>query len=586
MFAWLLVIFAGIGTCSASCYFSIELQGSFVTQGTVANHEIQYSQVNITEDSIPIWGVCQKRIENNVILMISSEETTCFRCFNLKLVSRNVLRARTTDSDYISKCYANEEKAIASCPTEEILKDSSLFTEIILYKHYDAGGQEIRREYCPINGRYKLNYNVDDGQEDFMECSTMESELDNCPSGSAMNLRFRKCSFEDHEITFECLGHWEDENNQKYLALMNSSPAKDKLGPQYRCAIYSEDPVTGNIVISFSKDSTCSAINKSINDNKAEVPHTEMLTLYPAVNVHWPHDQFCTFPEWLQGHFEHITVKNDTLIFRDQTSFKTYTMKCIANISDYILVFSRTQCDEEIYQCIQIKDRSPNIVELQIGTELSRNYSEAICSSEHFNSSQWLTQGRLDQKYKYTPCPVSGEFRGVIPDATTLCAKLSSECTSEDIMYHEVSACEYGEVYEERKYQCLGQWTENDVVYAYTKRLDVGTYECFVGAMTPENKIFLKEAGENCQRNVNPYRFGMEIHQTSKCKRTPKPITTSTTTTFRPTTVVSTTSPSAKFDDSNAIHPVTTAPESSLSSEVSPVAFPLLLATSLFCLTR
>lgn len=68
----------------------------------------------------------------------------------------------------------------------------------------------------------------------------------------------------------------------------------------------------------------------------------------------------------------------------------------------------------------------------------------------------------------------------------------------------------------ERKYQCLGQWTENDVVYAYTKRLDVGTYECFVGAMTPENKIFLKEAGENCQRNVNPYRFGMEIHQTCK----------------------------------------------------------------------
>lgn len=107
-----------------------------MTQGTVANHEIQYSQVNITEDSIPIWGVCQKRIENNVILMISSEETTCFRCFNLKLVSRNVLRARTTDSDYISKCYANEEKAIASCPTEEILKDSSLFTEIILYSKF------------------------------------------------------------------------------------------------------------------------------------------------------------------------------------------------------------------------------------------------------------------------------------------------------------------------------------------------------------------------------------------------------------------------------------------------------------------
>lgn len=59
-------------------------------------------------------------------------------------------------------------------------------------------GSDIRREYCPINGRYKLTYNVDDGLEDKMECPQPDSELDNCPSGSAMNLRFRKCSFENH----------------------------------------------------------------------------------------------------------------------------------------------------------------------------------------------------------------------------------------------------------------------------------------------------------------------------------------------------------------------------------------------------
>lgn len=59
-------------------------------------------------------------------------------------------------------------------------------------------GQDIRREYCPINGRYKLTYNVDDGLEDKIECPQPDSVLDNCPSGSAMNLRFRKCSFENH----------------------------------------------------------------------------------------------------------------------------------------------------------------------------------------------------------------------------------------------------------------------------------------------------------------------------------------------------------------------------------------------------
>nr|CAD7405109.1 unnamed protein product [Timema cristinae] len=55
----------------ASCYFSIELQGEFVMQSTVnpIGSRVQYSHVNITADSIPIWGHCHRRIGNNVILM-------------------------------------------------------------------------------------------------------------------------------------------------------------------------------------------------------------------------------------------------------------------------------------------------------------------------------------------------------------------------------------------------------------------------------------------------------------------------------------------------------------------------------------
>lgn len=117
----------------AACYFSSELQGSFVTQSTVTDNEVHYSDVNITEDAIAIWGHCHKRIENNVILMIGSDETACFRCFHLKLVARNVLKVHTADKDYISKCYTNENKAIASCPSEDMLKDASKHTEIILY---------------------------------------------------------------------------------------------------------------------------------------------------------------------------------------------------------------------------------------------------------------------------------------------------------------------------------------------------------------------------------------------------------------------------------------------------------------------
>jgi len=43
---------------------------------------------------------------------------------------------------------------------------------------------------------------------------------------------------------------------------------------------------------------------------------------------------------------------------------------------------------------------------------------------------------------------VAGEYTGIIPDATNLCAKLSSDCRSPEIMYYTVSDCSQLEVYE------------------------------------------------------------------------------------------------------------------------------------------
>jgi hypothetical protein len=67
-----------------------------------------------------------------------------------------------------------------------------LFTET-----KDLGGEDIKRVYCPFNGRFTFIYNVDDGSESRTECPDPVSELDNCPSGSALNFRFRRCSFEN-----------------------------------------------------------------------------------------------------------------------------------------------------------------------------------------------------------------------------------------------------------------------------------------------------------------------------------------------------------------------------------------------------
>ena len=41
----------------------------------------------------------------------------------------------------------------------------------------------------------------------------------------------------------------------------------------------------------------------------------------------------------------------------------------------------------------------------------------------------------------------------------------------------------------EREYRCLGQWKEGELVYTYTQRKDVGTYECFVGSIVSQTDI-------------------------------------------------------------------------------------------------
>ncbi|XP_053680572.1 uncharacterized protein LOC128731471 [Anopheles nili] len=521
--------------CDASCYFPFEFQGGYITQNTVTPEgAVRYSRINITENAIPLWGMCHRRRDNNVILMTGSEEASCFRCFHLKLVSKNVLRVLAADQDYLSKCHTNEEKALASCLTEDDLLNEAKNTEIILYKFHEWDGAEVRQEYCPIHGRYRMTYSVDssDAPDGVTECDSVESEVDNCPSGSALNLRFRNCAFPNREVTFECLGHWRGFGNQNYLALLGTGE-ESRLGPKYRCATYTENPKTGEIDIAFSRDSTCRAIERQLvrhpnsrytngNGIGGGEYHHEVLSLRPIPLEFGPVTQYCSFPSWLIGRWEHVIVNQNQLIYKDHNTFKTYTMKCVKNYTNHdsnkYIVYSQTQCGEEMYQCLKVERRDTNVFEFQISTRQSANYTATICNDFYFNDDRWLTQGRLDNSDTVSPCPIIGEFSGIIPDDEGLCAKLSSECDSQDIMHYQISACDYmNEVYEEREYRCLGQWTHRNIVYTYTQRRDVGTYECFVGTMLSDRQIFIKEAGEHCQRDVNPNRFGMELNKVAHC---------------------------------------------------------------------
>ncbi|XP_071453396.1 uncharacterized protein [Hetaerina americana] len=546
--ALLYVLLAGpLRQATAACYFPAELQGDFVMQSTVTagGGQVQYSALNISADSIPIWGHCHRRIGTNVLLMDDSGGAICIRCFHLSLRSRNVLSVLTEGLD---KCYTSEEAAVCSCPEErrnalpqcpEVPRPEAQgvkphFREMLLFKTSGLAGEVIRSEYCPLDGRFAFSYTTEDtsdGRRRQALCQRHDSQMENCPVGSGLHFRFRGCAHADHNITFQCLGHWPGPNNQRYLALSEAS-STTKTRARYRCALYQEDAATGVISMAFSSDSTCSSDLRSATDG------FETLKLTPQGPLHWPQPldpSPCLFAKWAQGHWEHMAVEGNTLVFRDHRTFTTYTLRCLSTedaTGERALIFGRTQCGEEIYSCIWMKLRGVNVLEFQLGLRSSAYLNESLCVDSNFRDDAWITQGRVEV-LRESPCPIAGEYTGFIPDDSGLCAKLYSDCNRPEIMFYRVSACTAEpEVYEEREYRCLGQWEEDGVMYTYTQRRDIGSYECFVGSIVTNSEIYIKEAGEHCQRNVNPLLDGMKLSKRGSCQ---SPQENSGTSTFSPT---------------------------------------------------
>ncbi|XKL65945.1 hypothetical protein PGB90_009365 [Kerria lacca] len=516
----------------ATCYFPDYLQGEYVMQSSMhSSPQVQYSSVSVTEDVISIWGYCQKKIGNDLFLIENiSNNSYCSRCFQISVKSKNILIVRTASNPH--RCFLNASAAELSCPKTEHF---DLNKQLILYKT----NKEIKKEHCPFNGNYTLQYKQYKPNYT-VECIDSSSYINNCPVGSDLNIYFRDCPFENYEIVYECLGTWNGPNNQKYLALFDTR-SEETSRPQYRCGLYTEVSGNSTVYIAFSSDSTCTT------DLKNSQSGFETFVLTSQTNAQLQvSEKNCRFPNWLQGHWELVTVDGKLLSYTDTVHFKTYIFYCLtydeserryefpisADEDKKILVRGRSHCsEEEQYTCMWIKRRGPNVFEFQLSTENSFDYDSSLCLTANFKSDIWITQGRKDY-LEESPCPVLGEYVGTLPGVENLCAKLSSDCAAPDTMYYTVSDC-VEQIYEDREYKCLGQWQENGLTYTFTQRKYTGTYECFVGNVISESKFLIREAGTHCERNKNSLMPGMILEQKSSCIENR---TSSTIGSFVPTT--------------------------------------------------
>lgn len=140
--------------------------------------------------------------------------------------------------------------------------------------------------------------------------------------------------------------------------------------------------------MALSSDSTCTNHLRSAKDGY------ETMTLEPRPLPPWPaHIRAnqravpgvaggsCQMPDWVQGKWEHLHVQDGTLILKDQRNFKTYTSRCVGQRDpiheERFLIYARTQCGDEHYKCVWLKNRGNNAMEFQIGElkgkEMKRN---------------------------------------------------------------------------------------------------------------------------------------------------------------------------------------------------------------------
>uniref|UniRef100_T1JPT2 Uncharacterized protein n=1 Tax=Tetranychus urticae TaxID=32264 RepID=T1JPT2_TETUR len=375
------------------------MQTQASSSSSSSSNEVTYSEITIEADAISPWGSCHERNGTNVILTDSTgPDTNCMRCLHLSLKTGNILQIH---AEGLARCYTNVEAAKATCPTDKTLKENRSTLELILFrKHIPVENIEtIEKVFCPINGRYKLTYTTNNGQD---QCTSSPSDISNCPKGNVLSARFRKCqSIPDQEIQFQCLGDWENTNggSDRFIALLDLS-SEPRNRPKYRCGTIS------------------------------------------------------------------------------------YTL------------------------------------EFQFGAKSSPNLLAHLCDDQHFTSNNWITQGRKIVTIQ-TPCPITGDYTGIVPNVTGLCAKVSSDCNNPDIMYHSVSSCENAShVFEEREYRCLGNWEEDGILYTFTQRRDATGYQCFAGKILGNGEVaYIREAGENCIRAEHPLTVGMKITKQVACQR-------------------------------------------------------------------
>ena len=470
---------------SGSCFFPTELQGSYAVQYQEGEPgDIWYRSVSISYDLISGLGSCVFRQSSSSLYVLRSE-AGCYKCAWIKQRSDNVLSLSQSQ-----QCHNTAESAWQYCSSAN-LKVVPTTTTSMLYR----AGNKVRPSHCPITGRFRVQcYGAQSSQGTAGERGRAET----CPDESLLSL---SCPGGE-EQSYQCLGSWQGEDGRSYLSLLDRvlPQVGEAARPRWRCATYQSDGA--RVLLSLSNDSTCDNLNQHFSlTRQTNNHHGPLLAGESEVAL----------PSWAQGAWDSVTVTGARLVFRSRELLTTHHMTVVQRHNNHrYTVRLHTDCGEAGYSCLSVRGRGDQgdgrILQLQLGQILSDRRNLQCGEEEEGEVRVRLTQLRHAQS-----CPMTGEWQGEIPDGEGLCARSVTQCETPHQMKYQVYSCASpAEVYEERLYECYGQYSQAGQVYTLTKRRDLRErQECFVGVTGEDGRHRIMEAGEHCDTNMQPELYGM-----------------------------------------------------------------------------
>ena len=458
-----------------SCFFPTEIQGSYAVQYTEGDpNDIWYRSVSISYDLISGLGSCVFRQSS---LYVLRSEAGCYKCAWIRQRSDNVLSLSQSQ-----QCHNTAESAWQYCANIEVPTTSSM-----LYR----AGNKVRPSHCPITGRFSLQcYGGGEG------VAGQTGQADTCPDESLLSL---SCPGQE-EQSYQCLGSWQGEDGRKYLSLLDRvlPQVGEAARPRWRCATYQEDGA--RVLLTLSNDSTCDNLSHHFSLTK------ELRGASPLL----PGEAEVALPAWAQGAWDDVTVTGGRVVFRSRELLTTHHMTVLQDHNNHrYTVRLHTDCGQTGYSCLSVRGRGDQaegrILQLQLG-EILTERRDVECGEEEGAVRVRLTQLRHTQS-----CPMTGEWQGEIPDGEGLCARSVTQCETPHQMKYQVYSCASPtEVYEDRLYECYGQYSQAGQVYTLTKRRDLReSQECFVGVTGQDGRHRIMEAGEHCEANMQPQLYGM-----------------------------------------------------------------------------